>query len=89
MRWQTDPILTVDHLSMRFEALVAVNDLVVHGRARRDHGPHRSERRRQDHRLQLHHRLLKPTSGRIALAHGAARRTSADIDALTASIQRA
>jgi branched-chain amino acid transport system ATP-binding protein len=26
-RWQTDPILTVEHLSMRFGGLVAVNDL--------------------------------------------------------------
>ena len=32
-----------------------------------DHGPHRPERRRQDHALQLHHRLLPALQGRGAL----------------------
>ena len=27
MRWQRDPVLTVEHLTMRFGGLVAVNDL--------------------------------------------------------------
>lgn len=27
MRWQTDPVLTVEHLTMRFGGLIAVNDL--------------------------------------------------------------
>src|SRR5215813_3317231 len=27
MRWQTNPLLTVEHLTMRFGGLVAVNDL--------------------------------------------------------------
>ena len=48
-RRQTDPILKVEHLTMRFGGLVAINDAVLRGRARRDHRAHRPERRRQDH----------------------------------------
>jgi hypothetical protein len=54
-----DPILTVEHLSMRFGGLMAINDLSFEAGARRHHGAHRPERRRQDHGLQLHHRLLQ------------------------------
>ena len=58
-----EPILTVEHLTMRFGGLVAVDDLSFQRTARRDHRPHRPERRRQDHRVQLHHRLLQADRG--------------------------
>ena len=44
---------------MRFGGLVAINDLSLRRAARRDHRADRPERRRQDHGLQLHHRLLQ------------------------------
>ena len=44
---------------MRFGGLVAVDDLIVCGAARRHHRADRAERRRQDHGVQLHHRLLQ------------------------------
>ena len=53
------PILDVERLTMRFGGLVAVDDVSFAARARRDHRAHRPERRRQDHGLQLHHRLLQ------------------------------
>ena len=53
------PLLDVEHLTMRFGGLVAIDDLSFCGRARRDHRHHRPQRRRQDHGLQLHHRLLQ------------------------------
>ena len=52
-------ILIVDHLSMRFGGIVAVNDLSFARRTAQDHRADRAERRRQDHRVQLHHRLLQ------------------------------
>ena len=54
-----DPILKVEHLSMKFGGLVAIGDLSFQRQARRDHRADRPERRRQDHRVQLHHRLLQ------------------------------
>ena len=54
-----DPILSVDRLSMRFGGIVAVNDLSFDADAAQDHRADRAERRRQDHRVQLHHRLLQ------------------------------
>ena len=56
------PILSVDHLTMRFGGLVAVNDLSFAADAAQDHRADRAERRRQDHRVQLHHRLLQAHS---------------------------
>ena len=53
------PILDVEHLTMRFGGLVADQRPLLPGRARRHHRADRPERRRQDHRLQLHHRLLQ------------------------------
>ena len=44
---------------MRFGGLIAIDDLSFCGGARRDHRHHRPQRRRQDHGLQLHHRLLQ------------------------------
>ncbi len=53
------PLLDVEHLTMRFGGLVAVDDLSFVADAERDHRDHRPERRRQDHRLQLPDRLLQ------------------------------
>ena len=54
------PLLTVEHLTMRFGGLVAVDDLSFSARAQVDVtaiiGP---ERGRQDHGVQLPHRLLQ------------------------------
>ena len=54
-----DHILSVDHLSMRFGGIVAVNDLSFGAERQEDHRADRPERRRQDHGVQLHHRLLQ------------------------------
>ena len=48
---------------MRFGGLVAVDDLSFEARQGRDHRADRAERRRQDHRIQLHHRLLQAERG--------------------------
>ena len=63
MRWLADAVLTVEHLTMRFGGLVAVSDLSFRAGRARHHRHHRPERRRQDHRLQLHHRLLQADRG--------------------------
>ena len=75
-RWQSDPILTVEHLTMRFGGLVAVDDLSFDGRPRRHHRADRPERRRQDHGVQLHHRLLQADRGPIALRRSPPSRTA-------------
>ena len=59
-------ILSVDRLSMRFGGIVAVNDLSFNAERAQDHRADRAERRRQDHRVQLHHRLLQADLGRDA-----------------------
>ena len=48
---------------MRFGGLVAVDEPVVLGAARRHHRDHRPERRGQDHGLQLHHGVLQAHRG--------------------------
>ena len=53
------PILSVDRLSMRFGGIVAVNELSFDAERAQDHRADRAERRRQDHGVQLHHRLLQ------------------------------
>ena len=67
------PLLTVEHLTMRFGGLLAVNDLSFTARAARDHRADRAERRRQDHAVQLHHRLLS-ADGRPVAARPPGRR---------------
>jgi branched-chain amino acid transport system ATP-binding protein len=59
-------MLEVSNLSMRFGGLLAVDgvSLAVGARSLRHHRP---QRRRQDHRVQLHQRLLPADLGRIAL----------------------
>ena len=58
-----DTLLRVEHLTMRFGGLVAVDDLSFDGAAGQYHRADRAERRRQDHRVQLHHRLLQAERG--------------------------
>jgi len=57
-------VLRVEHLTMRFGGLVAVEDLSFNRRARRRSpaliGPNGG---RQDHRIQLHHQLLQRERG--------------------------
>ena len=67
----------VEHLTMRFGGLVAVDDLSFDGAARRDHRADRPERRRQDHRVQLHHRLLQADRGPHRAAPRRRRRSGA------------
>jgi branched-chain amino acid transport system ATP-binding protein len=87
MRWQTDPILTVDHLSMRFGGLVAVNDLSFtagRGEITALIGPNGAGKTTVFNCITG---FYKPTSGRITLAHGGPPSPAA-VDALTASDQR-
>ena len=58
------PLLDVEHLTMRFGGLVAIDDSSFTAQ-RADHRDHRPERRRQDHGVQLPHRLLQ-ADGRSA-----------------------
>ena len=87
MRWHTDPLLVVEHLSMRFGGLVAVNDLsftVGRGDITALIGPNGAGKTTVFNCITG---FYKPTSGRIALAHGGP--VTADAaDALTASDQR-
>src|SRR5262249_24820271 len=61
------PVLRVEHLSMRFGGLVAINDFSF--AAWRRHRPDRAQRRRQDDGVQLHHRFLQADRGthRVAI----------------------
>ena len=61
---------------MRFGGLVAVNDLSFTAGKRRHHRAHRAQWRRQDHGLQLHHRLLQADHR----PHGTADGGAADAD---------
>ena len=56
---------TVEHLTMRFGGLVAVDDVSFDAGPAPDHRHHRPERRRQDDGVQLPHRLLqaRPSAG--------------------------
>lgn len=87
MRWLSDPLLQVDHLSMRFGGLVAVNDLsfaVGRGDITALIGPNGAGKTTVFNCITG---FYKPTSGRIALAHGAPAAPGA-IDALTRSNKR-
>ena len=70
MRWQSEPLLTVDHLSMRFGGLVAINDLsftVGRGDITALIGPNGAGKTTVFNCITG---FYKPTSGRIAIAHG-------------------
>ena len=63
MNWLTGPLLAVENLTMRFGGLVAVNAFsfsVGRGDITALIGPNG---RRQDHGLQLRHRLLQADRG--------------------------
>jgi branched-chain amino acid transport system ATP-binding protein len=87
MRWLTDPLLTVDHVSMRFGGLVAVNDLsftVGRGDITALIGPNGAGKTTVFNCITG---FYKPTSGRLALAHEGTVPADA-IDRLTSTDQR-
>lgn len=84
MRWLSDPLLMVDHLSMRFGGLVAVNDLsftVGRGDITALIGPNGAGKTTVFNCITG---FYKPTSGRLALAHGGTVETGT-VEALTRS----
>jgi branched-chain amino acid transport system ATP-binding protein len=84
MRWLSDPLLTVDHLSMRFGGLVAINDLsftVGRGDITALIGPNGAGKTTVFNCITG---FYKPTSGRLALAHGGVIAPDA-VEALTRS----
>jgi branched-chain amino acid transport system ATP-binding protein len=87
MRWQTDPLLVVEHLTMRFGGLVAINDLsfvVGRGDITALIGPNGA---RKTTVFNCVTGFYKPTEGRLALARtGIA--AAADVEMLTASSAR-
>ena len=84
MRWLTNPLLVVEHLTMRFGGLVAVNDLtftVGRGDITALIGPNGAGKTTVFNCVTG---FYKPTEGRLALARlGAA--TAAEVEALTRS----
>ncbi|MBN8913273.1 MAG: ABC transporter ATP-binding protein [Rhizobiales bacterium] len=84
MRWLSDPLLAVDHLSMRFGGLVAINALsftVGRGDITALIGPNGAGKTTVFNCITG---FYKPTSGRIALAQGGTLERGA-IEALTRS----
>ncbi len=59
------PLLKIIELSHQFGGLCAVADFSLTVQRGRVGGPHRSQRRRQDHHFQSHHRGLSVFQGRI------------------------
>jgi len=84
MRWQTNPLLVVEHLTMRFGGLVAVNDLtfqVGRGDITALIGPNGAGKTTDFNCVTG---FYKPTEGRLALAReGIA--AADDVEALTRS----
>lgn len=86
-RWTQDPILTVEHLTMRFGGLVAVSDLsfsVGRGDITALIGPNGAGKTTVFNCLTG---FYKPTEGRIAMRHGPGAQAEA-IGAVTASGRR-
>jgi branched-chain amino acid transport system ATP-binding protein len=87
MRWMTDPLLVVEHLTMRFGGLVAVSDLsfqVGRGDITALIGPNGAGKTTVFNCVTG---FYKPTEGRLALARqGVA--AAADVEALTRSPDR-
>jgi branched-chain amino acid transport system ATP-binding protein len=87
MRWHSDPLLKVEHLSMRFGGLVAINDLsFVAGRGDITAliGPNGAGKTTVFNCVTG---FYKPSSGRIILAHPTPA-TDAAIEALTSTGER-
>jgi branched-chain amino acid transport system ATP-binding protein len=87
MRWLSEPLLAVDHLSMRFGGLVAVNDLsfsVGRGDITALIGPNGAGKTTVFNCITG---FYKPSSGRLALAHGSVA-DAEDVAALTRSPRR-
>ena len=88
MRWQTNPLLVVEHLTMRFGGLVAVNDLsfqVGRGDITALIGPNGAGKTTVFNCVTG---FYKPTEGRLALAReGVA--AAAEVEALTAHRRQA
>src|SRR5690554_4546206 len=81
-RWDVDPVLTVEHLTMRFGGLVAINDLsfnVGHGEITALIGPNGAGKTTVFNCVTG---FYKPTEGRIVMRHGPGRQQEA-IDELT------
>ncbi|MBN9079470.1 MAG: ABC transporter ATP-binding protein [Rhizobiales bacterium 65-79] len=86
-RWEDDPILTVEHLSMRFGGLVAVGDLsfnVGRGDITALIGPNGAGKTTVFNCVTG---FYKPTEGRIAMRHGQGRQET-EVAELTASNAR-
>jgi branched-chain amino acid transport system ATP-binding protein len=86
-RWENDPVLTVEHLSMRFGGLVAVGDLsfnVGRGDITALIGPNGAGKTTVFNCVTG---FYKPTEGRIAMRHGEGR-LEKEVEALTASSAR-
>ena len=82
--WDRDPILTVEHLTMRFGGLVAINDLsfnVGRGEITALIGPNGAGKTTVFNCVTG---FYKPTEGRIVMRHGPGRQQEA-VDAVTAS----
>lgn len=82
--WETNPILKVDHLSMRFGGLVAVNDVSFcagRGEVTAVIGPNGAGKTTVFNCITG---FYKPTTGRLALFHGGPA-TDAEVDGVTAS----
>ncbi len=87
-RWESDPILTVEHLTMRFGGLIAVNDLSF--RAGRGDitaliGPNGAGKTTVFNCVTG---FYKPTEGRVAISTRSGT-TNREVDALTATSARA
>ncbi len=83
-RWDNDPVLTVEHLTMRFGGLVAVGDLsfnVGRGDITALIGPNGAGKTTVFNCVTG---FYKPTEGRIVMRHGPGRQQQA-VDAVTAS----
>ena len=80
--WERDPILSVDHLSMRFGGLVAVSDVSFHagrGQVTAVIGPNGAGKTTVFNCITG---FYKPSAGRLALAHGGAP-AAEELDTLT------